>query len=74
VHHHAGPGIRSVVSGELTYIQGDKTTVYKPGDYFFESGAITHTAYNRGKVPVKVLNFEILPADWKGSSAIVPHG
>jgi quercetin dioxygenase-like cupin family protein len=69
-HHHAGPGIRLVQSGELAYVQGPKTTVYKTGDYFFESGDVTHTAYNKTKGPVRVLNFEILPADWQGASAI----
>lgn len=71
-HHHVGPGIRYVASGELTYVQPDKTTVYKEGDYFYESGDVTHTAYNKTKTPVKVLNFEILPVNWKGSSAVPP--
>jgi quercetin dioxygenase-like cupin family protein len=69
-HHHAGPGIRWVRSGELTYIQPDKTTVYKAGDYFYETGDITHKAYNYTKHPVVVVNFEVLPADWRGPSAI----
>lgn len=71
-HHHVGPGIRYVASGQLTYIQPDKTTIYKEGDYFYESGNVTHTAYNKTNAPVKILNFEILPADWKGSSAVLP--
>lgn len=71
-HHHAGPGIRLVTASELTYVQPDKTTVYKKGDYFYESGDIAHTAYNRTNRPTAVLNFEILPADWKGSSATLP--
>jgi quercetin dioxygenase-like cupin family protein len=48
-HLHAGPGIRCVTNGELTYIQTDRTTVYHPGDCFFESGEQSHTAENRGK-------------------------
>ncbi len=74
-HHHAGPGVRMVVSGELTYIQVGKTTIYKAGDCFFESGDVSHTAVNNGKEPVKLINFELLPADWKSASAIVvPEG
>jgi quercetin dioxygenase-like cupin family protein len=69
-HHHAGPGIRLVTAGELEYVQPDKTTVYKTGDYFYESGDVQHTGWNRGKADVRVLNFEILPADWKRSSAL----
>lgn len=71
-HHHTGPGIRYVASGQLTYVQPDRTTLYKEGDYFCESGAITHTAYNKTDAPVKVINFEVQPADWKGPSAVPP--
>ena len=71
-HHHAGPGIRLIKSGELTYVQLDRTTIYKEGDYFYESGDITHTAFNKTDKPIVVLNFEILPAGWNGSSAIPP--
>ena len=71
-HHHAGPGIRLVESGELTYVQSDTTRVFKAGDYFFESGDITHTAYNKTDKPVVILNFEILPGNWDGPSTIEP--
>jgi quercetin dioxygenase-like cupin family protein len=74
-HHHSGPGVRLVQAGELTYIQGDRITVYKTGDYIFESGDITHTAYNRTDKVVRILNFEILPVEWQGPSPIpVPQG
>lgn len=69
-HHHAGPGLRCVSAGELTYIHHDKTTIYRPGDCFFESGDMSHTAVNKGNGDVVLLNFEILPVDWQGSSAI----
>ncbi len=71
-HHHVGPGIRYVQSGELTYIQGGKTTVYKKGDYFYESGDVTHSAINKTSQPVVIINFELLPKDWSGSSAVLP--
>jgi len=71
-HHHAGPGIRYVAEGELTYVQPDRTTIYKAGDYFYESGDTTHTAYNYTKGVVRIINFELLPADWQGASAIPP--
>ena len=69
-HHHVGPGIRCVTAGELTYVQPDKNTVYRAGDCFFESGDVTHTAHNATDKPVVLLNFQILPADWSGGSAI----
>ena len=72
-HHHAGPGIRLIESGELTFIQGDSTTVFKAGDYFFEPGDVTHTGYNKTDKPLTILSFELLPADWSGGSAIPAH-
>jgi len=73
-HHHAGPGVRLVQSGELTYIQGEKITVFKAGDYFYESGDVTHTAFNKTDQPVRILNFELLPVAWPGPSPTpVPH-
>jgi quercetin dioxygenase-like cupin family protein len=67
-HHHAGPGIRQVTSGYMTYVMPDKTHVYGPGDFFFESGDITHTAQNKTEAPMVHVLFEILPADHKGPS------
>jgi quercetin dioxygenase-like cupin family protein len=69
-HHHAGPGIRCVTSGELSYTEADKTTIYRAGDCFFESGDVTHTAVNRTENRVVLVNFEVLPSNWTGPSAI----
>ena len=71
-HHHAAPGMRYVAAGELTFNQAGKTTIYKTGDTFYESGTVTHTAQNKGKVPVVILVTEIIPVDWKGPTAIQP--
>jgi quercetin dioxygenase-like cupin family protein len=72
-HHHVGPGIRCITAGELSYEQPDKTSVYRAGDCFFESGDVTHTAHNLTNKPVVLLSFEILPASQaKGSSIPVP--
>jgi hypothetical protein len=51
-------------------MQPNKITVYNAGDYFFESGEISHSAYNKTSKPVVVLNFEIVPVDCTGSSAM----
>jgi quercetin dioxygenase-like cupin family protein len=69
-HHHVGPGIRYIISGELTFVEEGKTRVHKPGDFFYESGDITNAAYNKSNAPVRVLIFELLPVDWKGGSAV----
>jgi quercetin dioxygenase-like cupin family protein len=71
-HHHKGPGIRLITSGQMTYVLPDKTIVYGPGDSFFESGDITHTMYNKADAPLQLLLFEILPADLQGSSLMPP--
>jgi len=72
-HHHVGPGIRCVTSGELTYVQPDKTTIYRSGDCFYESGDVSHTANNATTKPVVLLNFEIVPAAHsKGTAIRVP--
>lgn len=74
-HHHLGPGLRCIVSGELTYEIGGKTTVYKAGDCFTETGAMTHESNNAGSVPVVLHNFELLPnsiPEGKGSVIPVP--
>ena len=67
-HHHAGPGIRQVTSGTMTYVLPDKTVIYGPGDFFFESGNVNHTAQNKTDAPMVHLLFEVLPADHKGPS------
>jgi quercetin dioxygenase-like cupin family protein len=67
-HNHDGPGIRMMTFGEMTYVLPDKTLIYGPGDFFFESGDVNHTVFNRSDKPNQHLLFEILPADLKGPS------
>ena len=71
-HNHVGPGIRLVTSGSMTYVLPDKIMTYGPGEYFFESGDVKHTVYNKTDAPMVHLLFEILPADLKGPSLIPP--
>ena len=70
VHHHIGPGIRYILSGELTFNEGGLVTVYKAGDYYFETGNIAHTAENKTDQPLRILIVEILPKDWTGPAVI----
>jgi quercetin dioxygenase-like cupin family protein len=69
-HNHVGPGIRQVTSGRMTYVLPDRTVIYGPGEFFFESGDIDHTVFNKTDAPMVHLLFEILPADLKGPSLI----
>ena len=73
-HNHLGPGIRLVTFGEMTYVLPEKTVIYKPGDFFFESGDVNHTVYNKGDKPNQHLLFEILAADLQGPSLIPVKG
>ena len=72
VHHHVGPGIRYVLSGELTFTEGGQATVYKAGEYFFETGNLAHTAENKSNIPLRILFVEILPKNWAAPTAIPP--
>lgn len=72
-HNHMGPGIRQMTQGEMEYIMPDKTMVYRPGDYFFETGDVSHRVLNKTQEPCKHLLFEILPADVAGPSLIPPR-
>jgi quercetin dioxygenase-like cupin family protein len=73
VHHHVGPGIRYVLSGEVTFTEGGRQTIYKAGDYFFETGNLAHTAENKTNLPLRILFFEILPKDWAGPTVVPPR-
>ena len=55
-------------STRAKYVLPDKTVVYGPGDFFFESGDLTHTAMNKTDAPMVHLLFEILPASLQGPS------
>jgi len=72
VHHHIGPGIRYVISGEVTFTEGGQSEIYKAGEYFFETGNLPHTAQNQTNLPLRILFFEILPKDWAGPTVIPP--
>src|SRR6185295_8373615 len=63
VHHHVGPGIRYVLSGEVTFTEGGNSTIYKAGEYFFETGNLAHTAQNKTTEPLRILFVELLPKD-----------
>jgi quercetin dioxygenase-like cupin family protein len=69
-HHHVGPHILFVLSGELTSVLNGKTTVYKAGEYFYEPGNVTHAAFNKTSSPLVVISFDILPAEWKGRTVL----
>jgi quercetin dioxygenase-like cupin family protein len=72
VHHHVGPGIRYIISGEFTFAEGGQETIYKAGDYFFETGNLAHIAQNKTNLPARVLIVEIVPKEWTAPALILP--
>src|SRR4029078_347495 len=72
IHHHVGPGIRYVLSGEVTFTEGGRATIYKAGDYFFETGNVAHMAENKTNRPLRILFVEILPRDWTAPTVMLP--
>ena len=72
-HNHLGPGIRQMTAGEMEYILPDKTVIYRAGDFFFETGDVSHHVNNKTDAPNTHLLFEILPVDLKGASLIPPR-
>lgn len=69
-HNHLGPGIRQMTQGEMKYILPDRTVIYGMGDFFFETGDVSHRV--ESPVRSKHLLFEILPIDVDGPSLIPP--
>lgn len=72
-HNHLGPGIRQMTAGEMEYILPDKTMIYRPGDFFFETGDVSHRVNNKTTAPNTHLLFEILPVELAGASLILPR-
>lgn len=72
-HNHLGPGIRQMTVGEMEYILPNKTVTYRTGDYFFETGDVSHRVINQSNEICKHLLFEILPVDLGGAS-LIPQG
>jgi quercetin dioxygenase-like cupin family protein len=66
--NRVGPRIRLVTAGHMTYVLPEKTVVYGPGEFFFESGYVNHTVYNKTDTPTVHLLCEILSIDLKGPS------
>ena len=69
-HNHVGPGIRQVTAGHMTYVLPNETKVYGPGEFFFETGDINHTVFNKTDAPMVHVLFELLPAEHSGPSLI----
>lgn len=72
-HNHLGPGIRQMTKGEMEYILPAETVTYRTGDFFFETGDISHRVEDESGRVSEHLLFEILPAGLEGASLIPPR-
>ena len=53
----------------MTYVLPKETIVYGPGDFFFESGDIHQTVFNKTDAPMVHVLFEILPVELRRTIA-----
>ncbi|MGY6275952.1 cupin domain-containing protein [Methylomonas sp. MgM2] len=60
LHTHEGPGPRYVLKGKLKVEDSGQTTVFGPGEVFWETGA-EMTVENVGKGDAEIIIFEIVP-------------
>jgi quercetin dioxygenase-like cupin family protein len=60
-----------MMEGEMNYIMPDRTVVYRAGDFFFETGDVSHRV--ESPEPSQHLLFEILPIDVDKPSLIPPR-
>lgn len=72
-HNHLGPGIRQMTEGRMEYILPDHTVTYREGDFFFETGDVSHRVDDESGEVSKHLLFEILPVEVEGASLILPR-
>jgi len=60
-HHHGGPGVITVVQGEVTLNRDGTEQTYKMGDSFTETPGQTLQAFNRGTSQLTVVATYLLP-------------
>lgn len=69
-HTHPGPGIRSLLFGELTVTAAGETNTYRSGDPWFESGPEPVLAVASSVEPSAFVRVLVLPAEWAGKRTI----
>jgi quercetin dioxygenase-like cupin family protein len=60
-HRHGGPGVITVIQGEVTLNRDGTETTYRMGDSFTETPGQTLQAFNRGSVELIVAATYLLP-------------
>jgi hypothetical protein len=62
LHSHGGPGIVTVIEGELVFApEGQAEIVARPGDVYLDLPGTHHTAVNKSGAPARVSYAVLLP-------------
>jgi quercetin dioxygenase-like cupin family protein len=69
-HVHPGPGIRYLLHGEIEIETKGGTTVYRPGEPWFEPGPEPVRARASPHVETSFVRTLVLPAEWAGKRTI----
>ncbi len=69
-HTHPGPGIRYLLHGSLDIETEGRSTSYRPGGTWFESGPDPVLATASQHEPTAFVRALILPAEWEGKRTI----
>ena len=69
-HVHPGPGIRYLLRGELEIETEGGTSVYRPGEPWFERGPEPVRARASAHVQTSFVRTLVLPAEWAGKRTI----
>jgi len=69
-HTHPGPGIRYLLSGELTIDSGGEKHTYGPGEPWFESGPEPVLATSSETEETAFVRVLLLPGEWAGKRTI----
>jgi hypothetical protein len=59
-----------MTGGKMEYVLPDRTVTYRGGDFFFETGDVSHQVESR--TASRHLLFEIVPVDARGASVVPP--
>jgi quercetin dioxygenase-like cupin family protein len=69
-HTHPGPGIRCLLSGEITIDSEGEVRTYRPGEAWFEAGPDPVLATTSATEPSAFARVLLLPAEWAGRRTI----
>ena len=70
LHVHRGPGIRCLLQGSIRIDSGGRSTLYRPGEAWFEPGPEPVFAQTDAGAPTRFIRVMILPPDLLGRSSI----